>query len=405
MLIGFILILVFTLTLSVGAMMNTETVSVQENRLLEPRPQFTVEGYLSGDYFMQWERYIADHVPSRAWFLNVVQHLEMAASLNGADTVRIKNTSADIGIADENSTTKKQSIFVLSDRVREIFQYDADVTKQYVDAINAYAQILPAEISMYHMLVPMPIAFEETQYQDISDNQQQAIREVYQQVDPRIHVVDVYTLLEQHCTEKLYFRTDHHWTALGARYGAEAFAQAAQVSLPSLEQYQVYTLHDYIGPLGQAHITDSGHCSEEVQYYLYSGQNNNARRYYYEDSDYIDDQRIGSFTAPMIHINFADGVGDYGIFLSGDYPYIVIEGNADNGRVLAIVKDSYGNAFAPWMAESFEQILCIDPRSCHEDLISLLSEYHVTDFLILNYVKAASLPAYCELLDNYISKQ
>ena len=97
--------------------------------------------------------------------------------------------------------------------------------------------------------------------------------------------------------------------------------------------------------------------------------------------------------------------GDYGIFLSGDYPYIVIDGNADNDRVLAIVKDSYGNAFAPWMAESFEQILCIDPRSCHENLMSLLSEYHVTDFLILNYVKATSLPAYCEILNNYISEK
>ena len=164
---GFILIMAFTLMLNLGALISTETISMQENRPLEPRPQFTVTDYLSGDYFMQWERYIADHVPGRTWFLNAVQHLEMVVSLNGADTVRIKNTSADIGVADESSTTKQQSILVLSDRVREIFQYDADVAKQYVDAVNAYAQMIPIEISMYHMLVPMPIAFEETQYQEI----------------------------------------------------------------------------------------------------------------------------------------------------------------------------------------------------------------------------------------------
>ncbi len=122
----------------------------------------------------------------------------------------------------------KQELLVLEDRLLELYHYDSKACDGYAQAVNAYADWLPEQINMYHMLVPMRIAFEEQQYRQLSDNQQQAIGQVYGQLDSRIRTIDVYTRLEQHQAEPVYFRTDHHWTALGAYYGAQAFLPKRQ---------------------------------------------------------------------------------------------------------------------------------------------------------------------------------
>ena len=93
---------------------------------------------------------------------------------------------------------------------------------------------------------------------------------------------------------------------------------------------------------------------------------------------------------------------DYGVFISGDYPYTVVEGDAQNGRVLAVVKDSYGNALVPWLAAGYETIVAIDPRTCQEDLAQLLEQYGVTDFLLLDYVKVTATTAYGSMLEALI---
>lgn len=385
MIFEFIAILILAFYLNIFSLYSTESISAQENRALESRPYFTTDQYFSGEYMLEWEEYITDHVPKRDEFLGLVDYLEQIIKCPFGETIRI---------------VKAQNVLVLPDRVRELYRYDNDIAKQYVDIINGLAVWMPEEITMYHMLIPMPIAFEEEKYQVLSDNQQESITSIYQRLDKRIHTIDAYTVLETHNEEAIYFRTDHHWTALGARYGAEAFAKVSQLTLPDLHEYQCYSLTDYIGHLGKFHMWENTECiSDDVDYYLYHNQNNIAERYYYNENG----EKV-SFTAAMIHTNYAEGKGHYGIFLSGDYPYVVINGDAQNGRVLAILKDSYGNAFAPWLATEFEQIICIDPRSCQEDLAVLLNKYNVTDFLILNYLQATILPEYCKSMYNILPK-
>lgn len=398
--VGFLIIVLFALGLNIGAIFSKETVSEQENRTLETKPVFTLQAYFSGEYTSQWERYMNDHVPGREAFIQMSDWLEDIVAWKTENSVRIEQTIADIGVQEPSDAVEMQGILVLSNRVRELYQYDAIAEQQYIQAVNAYASWLPEEIQCYHMLIPMPIAFEKTEYQNLSDNQQNAIENVYRQLDNRIQPIDVYTSLSEHSNETLYFRTDHHWTALGARYGAEAFASVAQTALPSLQQYTAYTLEDYTGPLGISHSTEQmKEYPDEVIYYLHQNKNPMAQMYYYENGV----QKY--FEAPMINTSFAGGRGDYGIFLSGDYPVTVLQGNVDNGRVLAIIKDSYGNALAPWLTEGFERVICIDPRSCKENLTVLFEKYAVTDVLLLNYVKATSLPAYSQMLADLITNE
>ena len=73
--------------------------------------------------------------------------------------------------------------------------------------------------------------------------------------------------------------------------------------------------------------------------------------------------------------------------------------------MLAVVKDSYGNALVPWLAAGYETIVAIDPRACQEDLAQLLTQYGVTDFLLLDYVKVTATTAYGSMLEALMNER
>ena len=53
----------------------------------------------------------------------------------------------------------------------------------------------------------------------------------------------------------------------------------------------------------------------------------------------------------------------------------------NNGRKLAILKDSYGNAEVPFYTGSFEEIYVIDVRHFKPNAIDFIKEHGVTDVL------------------------
>ena len=63
-----------------------------------------------------------------------------------------------------------------------------------------------------------------------------------------------------------------------------------------------------------------------------------------------------------------------------------------------VVKDSYANAFVPWLIHSFQKIIVIDPRTCKENIYDLAVKEGVTDFLVVDYIMAANLEGFIEMM-------
>ncbi|MBQ1833269.1 MAG: hypothetical protein II114_05800, partial [Treponema sp.] len=57
--------------------------------------------------------------------------------------------------------------------------------------------------------------------------------------------------------------------------------------------------------------------------------------------------------------------------------------NAESGRVLAIVKDSYANCMIPFLAEHFSTIYVFDTRFYRNSTIDFINTNGVTDVLFL----------------------
>ena len=79
-----------------------------------------------------------------------------------------------------------------------------------------------------------------------------------------------------------------------------------------------------------------------------------------------------------------------GMFINGDNPLTVITTENKNGRTLMIFKESYGNAFVPYMIDYYEEIVVIDIRKTTAGIANIITEHGITDALIINNIQAVS---------------
>ena len=71
------------------------------------------------------------------------------------------------------------------------------------------------------------------------------------------------------------------------------------------------------------------------------------------------------------------------MFLSGNAGQIQIETNSQSERHLLLIKDSYANAFIPFLLPYYRTITVVDPRYYYDDIDRLYRLNIITDVLFL----------------------
>ena len=80
----------------------------------------------------------------------------------------------------------------------------------------------------------------------------------------------------------------------------------------------------------------------------------------------------------------------YMMFMCGDQPFTHIKTDNTTGRSLLIFKESYGNAFAPYMIDYYDQVVVVDNRYNTKSVAAIIQEYGITDALIINNIQASN---------------
>ena len=79
-----------------------------------------------------------------------------------------------------------------------------------------------------------------------------------------------------------------------------------------------------------------------------------------------------------------------------------------NGRKILQIKDSYGNAFAPFLPAHFEEVYIIDYRYFNGNIKELIKKYGITDIIFSHniYVINSSFTTFREtkMLNSYNQK-
>lgn len=301
---------------------------------------------------------------------------------------------------EEGYVDGSSGLYFWDNKAFELFYGNDDAAKNYAAAINRYKNQLGSAITVYDMVVPNHSEFglcprEEQRLTDEQGvtSQRQNTTTVYSNLDSDVKTVDIYDTMNKHKTEYLYFNTDHHWTGLGAYYAYTAFAQAAGLEPMQLEAATKNTIDGFLGSLytaSQAEVLQQH--PDHVDYYTLPGN--------YSCTLFMDGSDEPTYIDNMYYEAAEAGSGTYGVFIWGDNPLMVID-NEDNssGDKIAIVKESYGNAFAPYLAYNYDEVHIIDFRYFDGNLKDYCDQYGIKNVLFLNGIMSANTGVQIETMN------
>ena len=92
----------------------------------------------------------------------------------------------------------------------------------------------------------------------------------------------------------------------------------------------------------------------------------------------------------------ASGPNSYSVFLQGDLPVVKMETQHLNGRKIAVVKESYGNAFSCFLINNYEKVVVVDQRYYTGDFVAMLKAEGINELLFINNIFAAHTPFHIE---------
>lgn len=346
----FILIMTAFFTLTVILPADSKAAEAEK---LASFPELSLSSLRSKTFTKGFEDYLSDNVALRSAMLAAARKLE---SLQGV--------TPSTGLI-----SKTYDYLLWSDRIMEVFHDKPAVTEGYAWAVNAVAAAVWESrpgAAVYCLLAPTQAEYLDSEYTGLSDSQKTAVDRVYGGLDEGVKAVDAWAAIKGHTDEYVYFRTDHHWTALGAYYAYTAFCEAAGLEAIPLEDYDAFEVEGFLGYLYNQRPTEGlAENADTITYYVLKDK---------------------SFTTYPTLIDTASD--RYTMFIHGDNAYLAITTSVKNGRTAVVVKDSYANCFVPFLAPHYERIVVIDPRR-FEEPFSITEEvltYADADLIFVNYV-------------------
>ncbi|MBQ7580809.1 MAG: hypothetical protein IJU39_05835 [Clostridia bacterium] len=401
-----------------------EEYSMVEKRALAKRPSFTFSTFFDGSWSRDFEDYYSDNFPFRESFIAISKKAEsfltkFSFGENDSVIVKVKKNEDDFGgeglteatpgetTTVEQTTEKPEtttdnntyadektakvtggSILVADKRAMEIFSYYDGGLQNYASVINSIADSLNGKAKVYSLVAPTSIEFYGTKkYRTGSHSQKDAISTLYGYMNPNVITVDAYSKLSENTKEYIYFRTDHHWTARGAYHAYEAFCEAGGQTPVTLDSFatQGRIPGDFLGTLyAQTQMSVLAENPDYVEYFSPDGVSGSIYQSASMDSSM-------SFYVVAQNVNSSN---KYLAFIAGDQPLEKITTSVKNGRKIIVLKESYGNAFVPFLCSNYEEIYVLDPRKMTLNLSDFVTAHSINDVLFINYAFGVFNPTY-----------
>ena len=271
------------------------------------------------------------------------------------------------------------------DSVYECYYYNDKFATQYANAVNAFAATLPATANVYTMIIPnsMGITLPDSLESVVpSTDQKSSINKLYAKLNSNVTPVQLYDTLRAHRTEYVYFRTDHHWTALGAYY---AYGNLCALTGKTPTPLSAMSTKDYTGFLGTFYRD-----SKENPKLAANPDTVTVHYPMHFDSiklQYTDTEGVVHNWPLLSDVTEYSARLKYATFAGGDNPMVVTTNAAlTDGSVCIIVKESYGNAIVPYLADSYQTVYAFDYRYDHRDLSAFVAEHPNADVVFANNV-------------------
>jgi len=323
--------------------------SEQENRKLTQAPQFTLENLFSGKFTQKFESYITDQFPLRDRWITVKARSEL---LTG------KKENKGVYLCEDDTLIEA---YKAPDPAQLEKNIDAVRTLSESADVPVYFALIPGAAEIHSSLLPKNAP---------NDSQKDVINFCYE--NSGAVNVDIYSALQSHSDEYIFYRTDHHWTSLGAYYGYTSLMDAMGLGHSPLTAFDRRTVTDEF--FGTVYSKSGINWVKPDTIEIFAEQDEATTVLNYSEGEAVKTE--------LYDYGCLEKKDKYSMFMGGITPLITVETGNTDAPTLLVVRDSYMDSLAPFLQNSFSKIYFIDLR------------YYKTQFMqssIRNFIRENSI--------------
>ena len=334
--------------------------SETENRTLAQLPAFSWENLKNGSFTQGVEDYFADQFPLRDDWTGLKARCEQL-----------------LGKREFNG------VYLCGDTlIARVEEPDEDQVEKNLSYVNKLAELTGGQVLLG--LIPSAAEVWKDKLPQGAPGFDQAafIRRAAEKTG--LPTVNLLGALSEHADEPIYYRTDHHWTTQGAFYGANALLEALGREPLEERYFRPKTVYqdgklrteavstDFNGTL---YSTSGIHWLEPdaIEYWVPDGYLN------------VTTWKSGKPEPGQLYDrSYLEGKDKYSSFLGGNQPLCVIENpDIQDGSKILLIRDSYSDSLAPFLAQAFAQVHLIDLRYYHASVAEYMAEHSIKTAVVL----------------------
>ena len=404
------------------------TESYSERRELAEFPEFSVEALADGSYFSDITLWFSDTFPGRESWIGLSTeiaalhgHSEIAiqGDLGGNDVIPVETVTMEVpeetvarqpenntpavtepqneqetvpaeteaeewgGVNAEEYEISNSAVVQIGDTAFNVLGFTKHYSDQYVDLVNRFANVMePKGVQVISCIAPTAIGIlVEPEYLELLNSAPQSEMLDYLQSNMNDNIIKVDTVSEllKHNNEYLFFRTDHHWTGLGAYYAYVAFCDTMGYEAVPLESMREWNQGDFKGSIYYQAKYPTKLKVDEVIAYVPEGDivcTNSKDGWTFYDTELIADRTTWAIDCRYL------------CFLSGGTTITkIVNNDLPDAPNCVVVIDSFGNAFAPYLTQHYNTIYAIDYRKYKAmDLQRFCDTYDIDQVIVAPYM-------------------
>ena len=316
--------------------------SKNEKRYLNDMPEFSFESLTNGSFFSEFGSFLADRVPFRDFYVGVNAYTNLSLGRNGANTVYYADDGYLINAPDDDG--------------KENFVKNIDKFESFSKQVNIPSKLIIIPRAGYVLEDKLPLltkGYNDYKYFEIAEDKTEFVK--FQDI----------TRILKNQDEQVFYKTDHHLTSYGN-----------------------FLLYDY---LSDNTVTEY----KKESYDGFYGTTRSSSGYWLTGADKVELwQDGGEYTVTIVEPGKEDKKSDslffkehlknddkYPVFLDGNHPLVKIENNSGGEGNLLIIKDSFAQGLAPFLARDYKNIYLIDMRYYRAFVTTFIQENNIDEIM------------------------
>lgn len=331
-----------------------QTYSENEKRYYESFPEVSAENILSGKFGEQFEKYIADHIAGRSFFVGLNSYYDLYTGRNGASGIYSGSDGYLIPVP-------------LTDLSETYADSNTQTFAQLCETTGIPTVLMPVPNIGYIMNDKLPSLHNE--YPDDS------FYDTVQQNKGNMQFLDLRESFKSSKDYELYYKTDHHWTSTGAYLAYAEYCALVGLEATPDSEFEKTT---YDGFYGTSYSKSGLWLSKPDAVEIWQNPNTSDVSVKISDGDKVSEHESMFFED---HLAEQD---KYPVYLDGNHSVVTIKNpSAKTDKTLLIVKDSYAHCIAPFLADQYQTVVMVDPRYYKKPVSEMAKEIDADQILVV----------------------